>query len=66
MTEEIVQQHIWNTVSAIAIDSINDYLYWSNDSIIVRSNLDGSEITPILDFRSNGSVKNLVVDSEKG
>ncbi|CAC5411148.1 unnamed protein product [Mytilus coruscus] len=50
----------------IAVDSINDFLYWSNHSELMRSNLDGSDITPILNFSTNGSVGTLEVDSEKG
>lgn len=67
-TEVIVQQHAGNVVSGITVDSFNDHLYWSNtsDKTIVRSNLDGLDVTPILDFSSNGSVGNLEVDSEKG
>ncbi|CAG2249638.1 unnamed protein product [Mytilus edulis] len=65
-TEVIFQQEAGSYSSGIAVDSINDYLYWSNYSDLVRSNLDGSDITPILNFSSNGSIGTLEVDSENG
>ncbi|CAC5411161.1 unnamed protein product [Mytilus coruscus] len=66
-TEVIVHQNEETFASGIAVDSINDYLYWSNHSEnIVRSNLDGTEITTILDFSRNGSVGSLEIDLEKG
>lgn len=66
-TEVIVLQDGYSAYG-ITVDSINDYLYWSNssDETIVRSNLDGTEITIILDFSRNGYVGILEVDSEKG
>lgn len=65
-TEVIFHQEAGHCSSGIAVDSVNDYLYWSNCSDLVRSNLDGSDITPILNFSSNGSIGTLEVDSEKG
>ncbi|VDI79905.1 Hypothetical predicted protein [Mytilus galloprovincialis] len=65
-TEVIFHQEAGHCVSGIAVDSTNDYLYWSNCSNLVRSNLAGSDITPILNFSSNGSIGTLEVDSEKG
>ncbi|CAC5411146.1 unnamed protein product [Mytilus coruscus] len=65
-TEGIFHQEAGPHSSGIAVDFINDYLYWSNYSDLVRSNLDGSDITPILNFRTNGSVGTLEVDSKKG
>lgn len=65
-TEVIFHQTAGCNSYGIAVDSINDYLYWSNCSDIVRSNLDGSEMKTILDFSANGSVGALEVDSESG
>ncbi|CAC5411153.1 unnamed protein product [Mytilus coruscus] len=50
------------------VDSVNDYLYWSNldDSKIMRSTLNGSMITIILDYNGYGSVGFLELDSEEG
>ncbi|XP_052074208.1 uncharacterized protein LOC127712057 [Mytilus californianus] len=65
-TEVIFHQEAGSCSSSIAVDSINDYLYWSNCSDLVRSNLDGLDITPILNFSTNGSVGILEVDSRNG
>ncbi|CAG2249643.1 LRP1B [Mytilus edulis] len=67
----IVQQNSGHVVSGITVDYINDYLYWTNsndssDGKILRSNLDGSDITLILDFTSYGSLGVLEVDLING
>lgn len=69
--EVIVQQNSGHVVSGITVDYINDYLYWTNsndssDGKILRSNLDGSDITLILDFTSYGSLGVLEVDLING
>ncbi|CAG2192071.1 unnamed protein product [Mytilus edulis] len=65
-TEVLFHQESGCYSFGIAVDSINDFLYWSNHNDLVRSNLDGSDITSILNFSTNGSIGMIEVDSEKG
>ncbi|VDI02557.1 Hypothetical predicted protein, partial [Mytilus galloprovincialis] len=57
-----------NGACGITVDSVNDYLYWSNldGSKIIRSTLNGSDITTIIGYNGYGSVGFLELDSEEG